>query len=408
MFINNLKEIQTLKEGEKYSFKCLICGKESIRTNYKNRTAFLTCKGECTSIFKGVKILIEEPLEIITDTDLEEIKKKYKCNQRVEFKCQKCGCKENIQIRVLDKLLCSKCSFEETCLKKFGTTSPLSNKEIQKQIKQTNLKKYGVENPLSNKEIIKKREQTNLKKYGVENIFQSKKFVEKAKQTKIEKYGDENYSNKEQTKQTMLERYGGYTLQSKELLEKVLETKRKKYGKHLEGLTKKAKQTKFERYGDENYNNMELNKQTCLKRYGVDNYSKTAESRKQIKRKYKYDGEYFDSLWELKFYIYALEKSLNIKRDPCSFKYEFDGKEHWYFPDFLVNDRLIEIKGDHFFVGEKMVNPYDRTQDDKFEAKHKCGLKNGVEFWSGEKMKPILEYIDCKYNKDYFEQFRVF
>ena len=362
MFINNLEEIQTLKEGEKYSFKCLICGKESIRTNYKNRTAFLTCKGECTSIFKGVKILIEEPLEITTDTDLEEVKKKYKCNQRVEFKCQKCGCKENIQIRVLDKLLCSKCSFEETCLKKFGTTSPLSNKEIQKQIKQT----------------------------------------------KIEKYGDENYSNKEQTKQTMLERYGGYTLQSKELLEKVLETKRKKYGKHLEELTKKAKQTKFERYGDENYNNMELNKQTCLKRYGVDNYSKTAESRKQIKRKYKYDGEYFDSLWELKFYIYALEKGLNIKRDPCNFKYEFDGKEHWYFPDFLVNDRLIEIKGDHFFVGEKMVNPYDRTQDDKFEAKHKCGLKNGVEFWSGEKMKPILEYIDCKYNKDYFEQFRVF
>ena len=140
MFINNLEEIQTLKEGEKYSFKCLICGKESIRTNYKNRTAFLTCKGECTSIFKGVKILIEEPLEITTDTDLDEVKKKYKCNQRVEFKCQKCDCKENIQIRVLDKLLCSKCSFEETCLKKFGTTSPLSNKEIQKQIKQTNLK----------------------------------------------------------------------------------------------------------------------------------------------------------------------------------------------------------------------------------------------------------------------------
>ena len=36
------------------------------------------------------------------------------------------------------------------------------------------------------------------------------------------------------------------------------------------------------------------------------------------------------------------------------------------------------MKGDHFFDGDKMINPYDRTQDGLFESKHQCMLDNNV------------------------------
>ena len=45
-------------------------------------------------------------------------------------------------------------------------------------------------------------------------------------------------------------------------------------------------------------------------------------------------------------------------------EYEFDGKLHMFHPDFLVNGRLYEVKGDQFFrmnesTGqEEMFNPY--------------------------------------------------
>ena len=36
------------------------------------------------------------------------------------------------------------------------------------------------------------------------------------------------------------------------------------------------------------------------------------------------------------------------------------------------------MKGNHFFDGDKMINPYDRTQDELYEAKHQCMIKNNI------------------------------
>lgn len=30
-------------------------------------------------------------------------------------------------------------------------------------------------------------------------------------------------------------------------------------------------------------------------------------------------------------------------------------KEHYYFPDFKINDELIEIKGNHFFLIKMVI-----------------------------------------------------
>lgn len=53
-----------------------------------------------------------------------------------------------------------------------------------------------------------------------------------------------------------------------------------------------------------------------------------------------------DSSWELAFLIYCLDHNINIKRNKNRFKYQIDGKTHFYYPDFIIdNDTYIEIKG---------------------------------------------------------------
>ena len=71
--------------------------------------------------------------------------------------------------------------------------------------------------------------------------------------------------------------------------------------------------------------------------------------------------------------------------------YEYDGHTHYYFPDFKVNEIIVEVKGEQFFrinksTGkEEMFCPYrypDWTNDyyewkcGLYEAKHQCMLSH--------------------------------
>ena len=71
----------------------------------------------------------------------------------------------------------------------------------------------------------------------------------------------------------------------------------------------------------------------------------------------------------------------------------YDERTWTYHPDFLINGKVYEIKGDHFFKynessgQEKMFCPYrnPKWSDEqyawvcgKFEAKHQCMIKNNV------------------------------
>lgn len=74
--------------------------------------------------------------------------------------------------------------------------------------------------------------------------------------------------------------------------------------------------------------------------------------RKKCRRKRKitsyrgyYQGIKCDSRWELAFLIYCLDKGRKIKRCDKVFYYTVKGKEHKYFPDFMINNIIIEIKG---------------------------------------------------------------
>ena len=73
--------------------------------------------------------------------------------------------------------------------------------------------------------------------------------------------------------------------------------------------------------------------------------------------------------------------------------------------DFLVEDNYVELKGSHFFENgdetKKMINPYDRTQDDFFEAKHQCMIKYEVTIITN--VNKYIKYVRQKYGKNFIK-----
>lgn len=57
-----------------------------------------------------------------------------------------------------------------------------------------------------------------------------------------------------------------------------------------------------------------------------------------------YKGYWCDSSYELAWVIYQLEHGVKFTRNKEGFHYEFNGKSHKFYPDFIVDDKYIEIK----------------------------------------------------------------
>jgi hypothetical protein len=140
---------------------------------------------------------------------------------------------------------------------------------------------------------------------------------------------------------------------------------------------------------------LQKRKETWIKKYGVDNPSKSTVCQKKRNRKYFYDNMNFDSAWEVAFYIYCKDKNYEIKKEPYFLKYIGpDLKEHRYFPDFEVNGKLYELKGDVCF--KQFID----------SGKYECAKKNNVKIYYFEDMKPILYYVSQKYGSTYIASFR--
>ena len=289
----------------------------------------------------------------------------------------------------------------------------------------------------SAKLAAEKAKVTNLNKYGVENVFQTEVVKAKSKLTCKRKYGVEFSSQapevKQKVKETNLEKFGvPNALQSEVIRNKVRKTAQEKWGLAWPGgaaeTIVKTKETKALRYGTSTYNNLEKASKTCLARYGVpygvltdinrqattatkarlkanktriltcqqkygvDYYFQTLEFHKKARKVYIYDTETFDSKPELALWIYAKLNNLQIIRNPKKFIFEYEGIEHTYFPDFEYNNQLVEIKGDHFFTTDGIMRcPWNPDLDGLYEAKHQCGLLNGVTFLT---KKDYMQYID--------------
>ena len=135
-----------------------------------------------------------------------------------------------------------------------------------------------------------------------------------------------------------------------------------------------------------------------IKKYG-DYYFNTEEGRRQSVRRYYYQGEKFDSSWELAFWIYHKDNNISIiHNEKKLFSYKSDGKIKWIVPDFIVGKTIIEIKGDHF----KKSLSFNRDWPDK-EA---CLKNHNVKIIWNDGIKKYLKYVRDKYGDNYLRQFK--
>jgi len=97
-----------------------------------------------------------------------------------------------------------------------------------------------------------------------------------------------------------------------------------------------------------------------------------------------YKGIFCDSSWELAFVIYHIDHNIPIKRCEEKLQYEMNGKIRKYLPDFVVNDKIVEIKG---------------WKDESALIKEQCFPeitiidKNGII--------PYIEYVVNKYGSNF-------
>lgn len=99
-----------------------------------------------------------------------------------------------------------------------------------------------------------------------------------------------------------------------------------------------------------------------------------------------YKGIRCDSTWELAFLIYHLDNNLYIERCNEQRKYIWKGKEHIYYPDFVTDKGIIEIKG----YKTKQSEEKRKQNPDIINI-----FKEDIQFYLG--------YVHNKYNKSLIE-----
>lgn len=323
-------------------------------------------------------------------------------DQKVLAVCQLCGKQELRWLHNVKKAQIIRC---HSCLAKYARSkvdvSKRDYKAIAQKTKLTFLKKYGVENPQQLQSFKDKVKESNLKKYGC-HPSQLQSVKDKQAKTNLEKYGCKATSQSEQVKQAYRDycekKYGKGIInafQASEVKDKIKETWIKKYGVDNPQKSKEIRQ-KVE--------------QTCLERYGAICNWANHDNRIKCQQAYTYDGVKFDSSYELMYFIYLQDHNKEFIYEPNEFfTFNFQNKEHRYFPDFKIDNEFVEIKGNHFVKEDgTWRNPYDSSQNDLYEAKHQCLIKNNVRiiFQNSVEMQQVIDFIDKTYSLEFPKLFK--
>ena len=219
------------------------------------------------------------------------------------------------------------------------------NPEVQKKMSDTYFKRTGYRHNFSNPTVINSRKKKYKEKTGYDNPFQNPIIKEKIKNTNLKTLGVE------------------YPSQSPLVIKKQQET--------------------------------------ILNHYGVKNLLLSPEYRKKIFGKYFFENTIFDSGWEIAFYIWLRDNGIDFKYQPnIQFEYTFEGKSHFYFPDFLIGDEIIELKSDYLLEKMKKENTLDN-------AKYYCMLYNNIKIYNFKDIKFALDYVKKTYGKNYLKQFKI-
>ena len=369
---------------------------------------------------------------MITFDEYNLNKENYKRTEKVKFKCINCGDDVCLQIRVLkhrSDLLCTKCLTIQTNIKKYGCNYSSQNKNISNKQKLTKFIKHQDKNYL--KELDKKSKDTRLLKYGNETFNNN----EKRKNTKKERYNDEYFTNREKYIKTCNEKYNGSGFASDIIKNKIKETNLIKYnnpeyrnheqilktainnggmGTARQSTFEKIKSTNIQKYGYDciwkdpiiHEKCMITRKKNNLKKYGVEYVTQIPEVIAKINKKYLYNNIYFDSSWELIYYIWLTDNNINFKYHTDKIAYYYKNKLHYYEVDFTINDKYVELKGPQFFnKNGNMICPYNNKYNELYNYKYYCMLANNVNIITDITLQKL--YVKSKYGKDYVKQFKL-
>ena len=338
------------------------------------------CKNQCKSHGTGFHLKYYHNITFKEYYDLYLKKENegfcLECGKPTKFQDGKHGYRQFCSLKCSNKSELTQNKKENTCLLHYGVKYPSKNSDIREKQKATCRLHYGVNTPSESTIIREKQKETCFKNNGVYFPMQSKEIQEKSKNTCLANYNVEhplqNNNIKLKFKETCLNNLGVENPSfSENIIKKRSDTYNKKYG----------------------YSNPSYNRDVILKRA----------------KKYKYNNINFDSAWELAYYIWLKDHNIDFEYQPdISFEYEYNNKKHRYYPDFLVEDEIQEIKGTHFFENcdsnNKMICPYNRDLDDFIEAKHQCMIKNNIKIITD--CTKYLNYIKNTYGNDYIKQFK--
>lgn len=232
----------------------------------------------------------------------------------------------------------------------------------------------------------------------------SKETQQKVEQTNLKNHGTKTYNNRDKSKKTCLKKYNcDHPCKSDKIKNKIKQTCKQnngcEYPSQLKKFIKKREITNIRKYGSIS----PMNNETIFNKWKKSLFEHFGYTSVHPKHLY-YNKIYFDSSWELAYYIWLKDHNIDFEYQPKEhFIYSYNNKIHEYEPDFKVNGVFIEIKGEHFFKEGKMICPYDRKSDGLYEAKHQCMLANNIKIITDCSM--YLSYIDDKYGKYYLKQF---
>ena len=320
----------------------------------------------------------EQPIQVDSFEDFTKIHSNYTSKQKFQFKCENCKklITKNHRYISESRFLCRSCSQKKSMQEKYGVSHNSLLPSFKLKIQKTYLKKSKEEL----EKINQKRIETCKERYGVEHVLQSQEFSQKASNTWKTKTTEERERINLKRQQTCESLYGRpFVLQDSTIRQKI-------------------QNTLFKNHGVTNPSFMEDFKERCKKtnqaKRGVDWPMQDLQVQKKSFTKYTYQNQSFDSSWELAIWIYCKDHNILIEREPISIEYEFEGQKHRYFPDFLIDNQLVEIKS--VFYTQKPIEIF----------KLKVAEQNNVKILFNEDVQKYTEYVKQTYGSKYLKSFK--
>lgn len=101
-------------------------------------------------------------------------------------------------------------------------------------------------------------------------------------------------------------------------------------------------------------------------------------------------GFFCNSTYELIYYIYMTEHGYKVERNNKAYEYEWNGNKRRYYPDFLVDGKLVEIKGYY---------------TEQVDAKIKAVTDLPIDILYYKDLEHMMQYVDSKYSTVHYPKY---